>query len=126
MGAGRTPIIRQARVEDRGQRGGISAVGGGGDVTGAEEDHTTAAKRLRGGQPTVAKQVEVVGRDHATAELVDLCGVWRDVASDEGAVEDNDAREVETDITAIHTAALQGSCIARDGAADKDHFAKTV
>src|SRR5215213_8015055 len=94
MGAGRTPIIRQARVENLAQRGGISAVGGGGDVTGSEEDHTAAAHRLHVGQPTVAKQVEVVGGDHTTAELVDLGAFWRGVAGDEGAVEDNVAPDI--------------------------------
>ena len=51
-------------------------------------------KRLHGGQPAMAKQVEVVGGDHPTAELVDLGALWRGVAREEGAVEDNVAPEI--------------------------------
>src|SRR5215216_956133 len=74
----------------------------------------------------MAKQVEVVGGDDATAELVDLGALWRGVAREEGAGEDNIAPEVAGSATAIHTAALRGSCIARDGAVDKEHLAKAV
>src|SRR5215216_1719686 len=74
----------------------------------------------------MAKQVEVVGGDDATAELVDLGALWRGVAREEGAGEDNIAPEVAGSATAIHAAALQGSCIARDGAVDKEHLAKAV
>jgi hypothetical protein len=94
MGESETTIIRQGTVEDRGQSGGIRAVGGRGDVTGAKEDYTAAAQRLRGGQPTMAKEVEVVSGDHTTAKLVDLGAFWRGVAGDEGAVEDHIAPEV--------------------------------
>ena len=126
MGAGGTPIISQGCGEDRSQCGGIIAVGSGRDVTGTKEDYTAAAQRLHGGQPAMAKQVEVVGGDDATAELVDLGALWRGVAREEGAGEDNIAPEVAGSATAIHTAALRGSCIARDGAVDKEHLAKAV
>src|SRR5215211_621580 len=101
MGAG-DPHYWQGRVEDRGQSPGIGAIGGGGDVTGAKEDYTAAAKRLHGGQPAMAKEVEVVGGDHPTAELVDLGALWRGVAREEGASEDNIAPEVAREATAIH------------------------
>jgi len=94
MGESETTIIRQGNVKNVGQSGGIRAVGSGRDVTGAKEDYTAAAQRLRGGQPTMAKQVEVVSGDHPTAVLIHLGAFWRGVAGDEGAVEDHVAPEV--------------------------------
>jgi hypothetical protein len=94
MGESETTIIRQGNVKNVGQSGGIRAVGSGRDVTGAKEDHTAAANSLRGGQPAMAEEVEVVGGDHTTTVLIHLGAFWRGVARDQRAVEDNVAPEV--------------------------------